>query len=289
MNARAEVDSEGGEAIYRPVPVIAAGRAKPKIKGRVGQAVEVPLEGLLIDGRYQRTFTPRNEDRVRGLVSTWNWALYTPIVIAEIEAGYAVIDGQHRAAAALSLGIDELPAWLVEADDVAQAEAFLAINAKGARVDTYQLWHARHAAKDAEAVALFAVCARAGVEVSRYSVGALQRRPNVTLSPGLINTVRKVYGDKAAVRMLKILVAVGEERGESWLTARAIKAVTKLLATAWSDIADQMAITGLSTVNFGRVTAGSYAVAKETGRSETDCTCDALMGALAKRLEREGA
>lgn len=285
MNAHAHFD---GEDVYRPVPQIEIGRARPKIKGAPGKPVDVPLEGLVIDGRYQRVFTPRNEDRVRGLVSTWNWALYTPIVIAEIESGYAVIDGQHRAAAALAIGIEDLPAWLVEADDVAQAEAFLAINAKGTRVDTFQLWHARHAAKEAEAVALFAVCARAGVEVSRYAVGALQRRPNVTLCPAVINTVRKVYGDKATVRMLKILVAVGVERGESLLTKRAIAAVTKLLTTAWDDIDDDMAVTGLAQINFGRVLARAHATAKETGRSSVDCAADAIMTALAKRLEREG-
>lgn len=270
---------------YRPVPEITF-KVRPKPAGEVGRFITAPIAGLVVDGRYQRVFQPKNESRVRDLATHWNWGLYTPIILADLGSGkYAIIDGQHRAAAALSIGINELPAWVTRADEVEQAKAFLAINASPTRVDSLQLWHSRHAAGDYDAVMLWDVCKRAGVEISRYPVAAAFRQPHITLCPGVLHSLRESVGNELLLRALLIVVKVGQKQKASLITRQILRAVTRLAGAAWKDIEVDDIATGLSQVDFQKAVAVAAVEARENDQSTTDCLCTAISASLLQALE----
>lgn len=60
----------------------------------------IPLERLVVDKRYQRALGVKNERHVRRISSGFRWNRYQPIVVTEAGDNFAVIDGQHRLAAA---------------------------------------------------------------------------------------------------------------------------------------------------------------------------------------------
>lgn len=272
----------------RPIPVIDLGRAKSNIEGVVGMLVTVPIEFLMIDNRYQRVFQARNEQRCRDLAANWNWSLYTPIIVAGLGDNlFAVIDGQHRAAAALAAGISELPAWSIVADIKQQAKSFLAVNASPTRVDSLQLWHSRHAAGDYDAIMLWDTCTRAGVEIARYPIAASFRNPQVTLCPGVLHDLRLTVGNDLLVRTLKIVVAVGEAQKASLITRNIMRAISRLVGTAWQGLDDEAIAAGLAQVDFGKAIAKANLDASDTGTPIIDCLCASIGQRLVEALSAE--
>lgn len=271
----------------RPIPVVKLNRAKPTITGTVGRLITVPIDKLVIDGRYQRLFQARNEQRVRDLIANWNWSLYTPIITAVRGDNWAVIDGQHRAAGALGAGINELPAWETIADEQQQAKAFIAINASPTKVDNMQLWHSRRAADDYDAVMLWDVCARAGVEIARYPLAASIRPPNVTLCPGVLHDLRQKVGNDLLRRSLTIMVAVGTKQGASLITRNIMRSVSRLIATSWAELDDDEIAQGLQLVDFATVTAEATLKARDSGEQIIDCLVEAIHDRLLEALVEE--
>src|SRR6185369_61808 len=117
---------------YRAIPKFSLGQNNQPaaIVGQIGRFELIAIEKLRVDTRYQRELVEVGKFRVREIALGFDWRRFTPIVCAAIAGGlYAVIDGQHRAAAVLSRGgIERLPAWIIDADTVEQAKAFIAIN-----------------------------------------------------------------------------------------------------------------------------------------------------------------
>jgi hypothetical protein len=63
------------------------------------------------------------------------WAKFSPVIVAPVEGGmFSIIDGQHRATAAMLRGIEKVPCEIVHIDRARQAEAFAAINGNITRV-----------------------------------------------------------------------------------------------------------------------------------------------------------
>lgn len=276
---------------FRPVPVVELGRIKPTITGEPGRLIMASLANLVIDARYQRAFQEKNKKRVLDLVANWNWSLYTPIVVAPVTFdngdGYAVIDGQYRSAAGLALRFEELPAWVTDADAILQAKAFIAINASPTRIDSLQLWHSRRAADDYDAVMLWDICTRAGVEISRYPIAAAYRDPHVTLCPGVLHELRQTIGKDLLLRTLQIVVAVGTSQKCSLITRNIMRTVARLVGTSWAELENDAIAAGLAQVDFAKVVAQAGADAKERGESVIDCLCAAINARLAEALSEE--
>jgi len=74
--------------------------------------VEIPLELLVNDVRYQRPIRPA---WVRWIATHWDNDEYDPVKVAKRRDGrYAVINGHHRVEAARLLGMSSLPAIVIE-------------------------------------------------------------------------------------------------------------------------------------------------------------------------------
>lgn len=217
---------------FREIPQVAVKGELAAAIGDKGRFEWLSLDQLLIDGRYQREPSPRGERRIGKIAQAFDWRQCTPIVCAEIEGQpgrFAVIDGQHRCGGARTRGdIALVPAWIIAADVRAQATSFIAINANNGKVANHSLWHARHAAGDEEAAKLFALCARAGVEICRYPKSALTRGPHECLCPGEIDAARLRFGETAIVRALAVLVRAGEIAERNFLVRGAIRAAVSI-------------------------------------------------------------
>lgn len=140
------------------------------ITSKVPRYLVVPPTSLLVDERYQRNLSEQSRKLIRKIVAGWDWAAFKPPVVVETEEGLHVIDGQHTAiAAAIHPGIAEIPAQLVQAEDVAQrAGAFVKHNRDRLAVSQSQLHFALAAAGDEEALTINQVCARAGARVLKF-------------------------------------------------------------------------------------------------------------------------
>lgn len=249
------------------VPIQTLSMAPGRIaRGMPGKLTWVPTNALFVDDSYQRLFLGQNLNRVRQIADNFDWRLFSPIVAAQVSQGWAVIDGQHRASAAASLGIATIPAWVVEADVAQQSRMFVALNATTTKVSSMQLWHSRLAFNDPDAVALFDVCSKAGVVISRYPVQAKLRDPTWTMCPDVINRLRTHHGDAAIVAALSLLRQVGVAQGNALIGKQLIEATHKNFATkAWKR-SDVGAIAGrLTETDFDRLIAATVEHAKQKG------------------------
>lgn len=227
-------ESEGGVTL-RDVPVFAPGAEVPPQAGKRGTFELVAIDKLRIDTRYQRDLGEKGRARVRDIALNFDWRRFTPIVCARAGDLFAIIDGQHRASAALTRGdIKQLPAWIVEADSIDQAKAFIAINAKASQVYGPVLWYSRAAAGDADAKAMFALCAKAGIEICRHPTAANFRKSNQTLAPAAIDRARRTHGDGPVLRALDVLRRAGELHGQALITQRMIQVGVVLAKLDWS-------------------------------------------------------
>ena len=161
---------------------------------------------LRIDPRYQREIGRRGADNIVAIAPRFQWAKFTPVVVAPIEGGlFAIIDGQHRATAAALRGFEQVPCVIINVDQAAQADAFVAINANVTAMTPLQLHQARLAAGDESASALTAVCSEAGVTICRYPVPANKMQPGETLAVAMLQSVLDKYGREILIAALSCI------------------------------------------------------------------------------------
>lgn len=166
----------------------------------------IPIKCLVIDPTYQRDIGRRGRASVMRIASEFDWAKFAPVVVAPADGDrFAIVDGQHRTTAAALIGLDKVPCAIIDAARAQQAAAFAAINANVTAVSALQLHAARAAAGDDKAVALDAVCARAGVSICRYPIPANKMKPGQTLAPGRLYSLLDRYGDVTLVAALKCI------------------------------------------------------------------------------------
>jgi hypothetical protein len=178
-----------------------------------------------VDPSYQR---PEDKARAEKIAKRFSWSKFGAIVVVPREGGrYAVVDGQHRAAAAiLHPLVDHLPAVIMPAVKGASAEAasFIGINGERRAVSGLEMFHARLAAGDEDALTVKGVLDRAGVTVPRHPSAAAQRE---TIA---VSVVQAIVGRRGAMRARQFLdVLVKAECAP--ITGNALKAV-ELLSTA---------------------------------------------------------
>ncbi|MEQ1711853.1 MAG: DUF6551 family protein, partial [Hyphomicrobium sp.] len=145
------------EACRQLKPVKAINGTTPA--ARLGERAELcllPLDRLVIDERYQRPVTEKGRANISRILARFDWRKFAPIVVVSVGGGYyAIIDGQHRATAALMHpDIDMVPCMVVQATLAEAAETFAAINGQVTGVTVGQVFRARLASGDPAAAAV---------------------------------------------------------------------------------------------------------------------------------------
>lgn len=165
----------------------------------------LPVDALLIDPSFQRDMALRGKRNVRQIAANFSWTHFAPLMVSPIAGGrYSIIDGQHRATAALLLGIEQVPCAVVIADAQTQAAAFHAVNAKTTKLHTVQIFHARLAARDPRALAAASVCSEASVTIIRSPAGGWRNDPAKTMAVEAIETVARRHR-QIAVTTLQLI------------------------------------------------------------------------------------
>jgi hypothetical protein len=146
--------------------------------GPAPQLMWVSIDELSIDLSYQREIGKRGAQNIRQIAENFDWSKFAPIIVAPKEGGgYAIVDGQHRCRAALLRGIERVPCQVVQADRAKQAQAYAAVNGNVTQTTPQQLYHARLAAGDPQALLIHEVCAAASVTVLRRNLMSKTLKP----------------------------------------------------------------------------------------------------------------
>jgi ParB-like nuclease domain len=174
--------------------------------GYAPEVAWVSLSDLVVDGRYQRPVTRSGLNTIHRIMWDFRWARFAPCIVTRIAEGrYAIIDGQHRCTAALSLGFERVPCAIVKADAKEAAAIFAAVNGVVTPMSAQMVYKAALFAGEGWAERLQAITAKHGVEILFYPVQRSAQRPLQTMAVG---TLRKLLARHGAAKLDQVLATV---------------------------------------------------------------------------------
>lgn len=167
----------------------------------------LPLTRLYVDDRYQRNVLERGLTNVYRIAREFDWRKFAPVIVAEVEDRFAIVDGQHRCYAAALRDLAEVPCYVIQATLAEQASAFTAINARITRISEMHVHHAAVTAGERDAVEIHNACEAAGVTVCRYPVPENHMKPGETLAIGTLRNCLRIHGVDVLTLALRCIVA----------------------------------------------------------------------------------
>lgn len=197
----------------RPIKPMSFPESKPAAlnEGAEPEVFWVSPHSLVVDEAYQRGLSKQSVTLIRKIVTTWSWTKFKPPIVVKVGESWRVIDGQHTAIGAASHGgIPAIPVICVQADTVEeQADAFLGHNRDRLAVSTLQMHHAAVAKRDADALAVEALAAAAGVRILRSVRAKEECKPCDTIAiTDLYRLVRR-HGHDGGLAILQTLADAG--------------------------------------------------------------------------------
>jgi hypothetical protein len=162
---------------------------------------------LFVDPAYQRHLSKRSIDLITRIVGRWNWRAFTPPRCVEIDGALHVVDGQHTAIAAATIGLPQIPIAVIDAVRVEdRAAAFVCINSDRVVMTALALHHAQLAAGDDEAIDLDNACRRTGVTLVRQELSR-QWAVGETNAIGTMQSILRRRHVLGLCRVLRVCVA----------------------------------------------------------------------------------
>lgn len=170
--------------------------AQPKSAGRPPKLAFLPLSKLRIDDTYQRAIERRGLNTIARIHNEFDWNRFAPLIVAPVPGKglFVIIDGQHRATAALLRGLDMVPCSIVDAQAREQAGIFAAVNGNVTPVSKLQLFKAGLAARTPWAVEIEEVCNAAGLVPLTYPKSRSEIKPFQTMAIGTLQREIRRYG-----------------------------------------------------------------------------------------------
>lgn len=177
------------ETVDCPLPAARDFGALPQLKW-------LPVASLKIDSGYQRSIMAKGRANIALIVAEFSWSRFSPLVVRPIVDGlYAIIDGQHRTAAAKRLGIADVPCQIVAVKPAEAAKIFTAINGNVTPMTPQYLYKAALASGEPWALQIERIAARAKVDVLRYPVPISKQKPRQTMMIGTLRNRLARYGE----------------------------------------------------------------------------------------------
>lgn len=177
------------------------------ISGAVGRLEMVPISKLFIDTVYQRAVSAGSVRNIKRICAKFDWAKFLPVIVTHEGDTFSIVDGQHRTIAAATIGITEVPCYVLSCSASEAAAAFAAINGNVTPVQPIDLWFAELAAKEPKAESLQRVLDAAGVKVTRKKEGFLSGE---TRSVGVLSRALEFYGSAVLTTILQCIVETGD-------------------------------------------------------------------------------
>lgn len=178
--------------------------------GVPGEFEWIPTDHLYIDPIYQRAIMSAGTKNIFGMVEGFSWSLFAPLIVAPRDKNkFAIIDGQHRAIAAVTHGgITKLPCLVLRCSIADEAKAFAVINGMVTKVHALMIFRARVAAGDRQAKTLAAVCADGGAKIAPYPKTNCDA--GETMAVGTLLVCLEKFGRDVLVEALKTVTKTGD-------------------------------------------------------------------------------
>jgi len=162
-----------------PLTALAIAHAKPGPPGTPPVLAYLPLSSLRIDDRYQRRIEGRGVRVIARICAEFDWDRFAPLIVARVPGGeiFSIIDGQHRATAAMIRGFDRVPCSIVTASPKEQPAIFTDVNGNTTPITIFQLFKAGRAAGAEWALDIDRACKLGGI------VPLVYPKPKSTIKP----------------------------------------------------------------------------------------------------------
>lgn len=171
----------------------------------------IDVNRLVVDDTYQREIGRRGALNVHQIAEFFDWSKFAPVIVAPVEGGmFAIVDGQHRTTAAMLRGQEKVPCQVVQADRAQQAAAYAAVNGNITKTNAQQLYHARLAARDCDALALAEVCSAAGVEILRKNQVGSDLKVGQTRAVTALARCLNIYGRETLITALQCITQTAD-------------------------------------------------------------------------------
>lgn len=212
--------------------------------GQVPELRWVPPTSLLVDENYQRDLGKRSWNLIRAMIEKFAWRKYKPPIVVEVNNGLHCVDGQHTAIAAASLSLDLIPVFVVGGTTLNErADSFVAHNRDRIVMSALDVYRAKIASGDPDAIDTQEVCRLAGVRIRQCQpngkilvgdtncVGTIQRlvkRRGVSKSKEILESfVRGARGPigPAEIDAVEAIMVVARPETTSEQLSRAIRAL----------------------------------------------------------------
>lgn len=186
---------------------------------------------LVIDDAYQRSIERRGEINIRRIAAEFQWRKFSPVMVAPVTQGrFAIIDGQHRTTAALSLGYERVPCYIVDAKPNEAAAIFAAVNGNTTSLSILQVFRAARSAGEEWAVEVDQVCKAAGITALSYNIAASRTKPYDTLAINVLRDHIKRQGRAHVTLALRCLVATIDSAKLGFFNTKRIRSMCYILS-----------------------------------------------------------
>jgi ParB/Sulfiredoxin domain len=197
---------------------------------------------LVVDVTYQREIGRRGAVNVNQIAENFDWSKFAPVIVAPVEGGhFAIVDGQHRTTAAMLRGQEKVPCQVVQADRAKQAAAYAAVNGNITKTTAQQLYHAKLAAKDPNALALAEICLAAEVEILRKNLIRSEVKKGQTYAVTALNRCLAKYGRDTLITALQCITQTADGNA-GFVRSTIVEALCEVLheAPGWREAGEEL-------------------------------------------------
>lgn len=257
----------------------------PDAKNSVEMDV-IPLGDVYIDRAYQRLISETSRGRIGKIIREFTWARFGAVVVTRTSDGYAVIDGQHRAIAALAVGATHVPAVICHHQDE-QAMDFVAINTVRTMVATIDKFRARVAAGDADALEVAKILDDLNISTDVPAGHGL--KPGQTRAVTTLEKMVRLAGKGIVFTALEMLLDAQPDE-PNLLTAFAVEVAVRATATVVDNGGDlDRLAAALEETDFETLKQEAAQLVKLTGGRTAARGAEIFLRQLRKRSRRSAA
>jgi hypothetical protein len=166
----------------------------------------IKVADLIVDDGYQRPLGNSNWTAIQKIAANFLWSRFQPLLVAPIEGGrFAIIDGQHRAHAALLCGISSVPAVAVQVGREEQSRAFAWVNSQTIKVTAWHVFKAALVAGEDWAVRADRAVSAADCRLMTYNKSGANKLAGELYCVALIRRMIEAGLDEALTAALAAL------------------------------------------------------------------------------------
>lgn len=188
----------------------------------------VPISALRINAKYQRGISDKGRVTIKKIIVGFDWLRFGALTLSKLENGeFAVIDGQHRAIAALHVGALLVPALIRPLETSSQAATFLGLNETRTAVGPIDRFNAKVVAGDQFAMLLSS--ALATLEIKLIARAGYDLKDRETRSIGALQQVAKKFGLESLCDALEMLIET-QKGVDNVLTGFAVQTMVRIVS-----------------------------------------------------------